>query len=173
MKVHTLLKTIPALLLSLSISGTALAKKKASPSPSPAEAMASPSPSPAAAAAATSPARRGRSPEATAKSMLTRLKNQVGLTADQENKARPIVEKYASDRAAIRGDTTLDSAAKKAKFEALKTQYDKDINAILTPDQQKKLAGAQAANRERLQAAREKRKAAAAGVASPSPTPKH
>jgi Spy/CpxP family protein refolding chaperone len=105
--------------------------------------------------------------------MLTRLKNEVGLTADQEAKAKPIVDKYASDRAVIRDDASLDSAAKRQKFVALKTQYDSDINGVLTPAQQKKLAGAQAQNRERLKAAREKRAAGGTNAApSPSPAPK-
>jgi hypothetical protein len=172
MKVHYLLRTVPALLLSLSIPGMALAKTKAkaSPSPSPEAAVASPSPS-AAAEATTGATKKGRSPETTAKGMLTRLKNQVGLTADQEAKAKPIVEKYASDRAAIRNDASLDSAAKNQKFTALRTQYVSDIKSILTPAQQTKLASAQAANRERLKAGREKRKAGAV-AASPSPSPK-
>jgi Spy/CpxP family protein refolding chaperone len=49
---------------------------------------------------------------------------------------------------------------------ALKTKFDSDINAILTPDQQKKLADAQSANAEKLKAARA---AKAAASASPSP----
>jgi Spy/CpxP family protein refolding chaperone len=91
---------------------------------------------------------------------LTRLKKQVDLTPDQEAKAKPIIDKYVDDRHATNGDRT--------KLPALKTQYDSDINAILTPEQQKKLTAAQAATAEKLKAARAAKKAAAA--ASPSPT---
>jgi Spy/CpxP family protein refolding chaperone len=89
---------------------------------------------------------------------LTRLNNQVSLTPDQEAKAKPIIDKYVDDRHATNGG--------RAKLVALKTQYDSDINAILTPDQQQKLAAAKAATAEKLKAARA---AKAAAAASPSP----
>jgi len=102
-----------------------------------------------------------RSPEAVKAARLTRLDHQVGLTADQNAKAKPIIDKYVDDRLAAKGD--------RAKLGALKTQFDRDINAILTPDQQTKLAAAQSAALEKMKAARAKK--AAAGVsASPSPS---
>jgi hypothetical protein len=91
-------------------------------------------------------------------SRLTRLNNQVGLTADQQAKAKPIIDKYVDDRHATNGD--------RAKLVALKAKYDSDINAILTPDQQQKLAAAQSATAAKLKAARA---AKAAAAASPSP----
>jgi Spy/CpxP family protein refolding chaperone len=91
---------------------------------------------------------------------LTRLKNQVDLTPDQQAKAKPIIDKYVDDRHATNGD--------RKKLPALKTKYDSDINAILTPEQQKKLAAAQSATMEKLKAARAA-KAAAAASASPPP----
>jgi hypothetical protein len=100
------------------------------------------------------------SPDTLKKARLTRLKNQVGLTADQEAKAKPIIDKYVDDREAANGD--------KAKLEALKTKYDSDINAILTPDQQKKLTASKAAAVEKLKAAKA---AKAAASASPSASP--
>jgi hypothetical protein len=92
---------------------------------------------------------------------LARLKNQVGLTPDQEAKAKPIIDKYVDDRHATNGE--------RAKLVALKAKFDSDINAILTPDQQQKLAAAKSATAEKLKAARAA-KAAAAASASPSPT---
>jgi hypothetical protein len=91
---------------------------------------------------------------------LSRLKNQVGLTADQEAKAKPIIDKYVDDRHATNHEG--------AKLVALKAKYDSDINAILTPDQQQKLAAAKAATAEKLKAARAA-KAAAAASSSPAP----
>jgi Spy/CpxP family protein refolding chaperone len=88
---------------------------------------------------------------------LTRLKKQVDLTPDQEAKAKPIIDKYVDDRHATNDRT---------KLPALKTQFDSDINAILTPEQQKKLTVAKAATAEKLKAARA---AKAAAAASPSP----
>jgi hypothetical protein len=72
------------------------------------------------------------------KGMLTALNNQAGLSADQREKAKPIIEKHVTDLQAVKNDTTLDKAAKKAKFLELRQQYVTDINGILTPDQQKK-----------------------------------
>ena len=72
---------------------------------------------------------------------LTRLKRQVDLTPDQEAKAKPIIDKYVDDRHATTDRT---------KLPALKTQFDSDINAILTPEQRKKLTVAQAATAEKL-----------------------
>jgi Spy/CpxP family protein refolding chaperone len=91
---------------------------------------------------------------------LTLLNRQVGLTADQEAKAKPIIDQYVDDRHAPNVD--------RAKLVALKTKFDSDINAILTPEQQKKLAEAKIATAEKLKAARAA-KAAAAASASPSP----
>jgi Spy/CpxP family protein refolding chaperone len=101
------------------------------------------------------------SPDAVKAARLTRLKNQVGLTADQEAKAKPIIDKYVDDRQAANGD--------RAKLVALKTKFDIDINAILTPDQRTKLAQSKKATMEKLKAARAA-KAAAGASSSPSPT---
>ena len=114
---------------------------------------ASPDPSPAPGAAT----KHRLTPDAVKAARLKRLETQVGLTADQEAKVKPIIDQYVDDRQAAK-----DGRAKAA----LKTKFDSDINAILTPDQQKKLAEAQSANMEKMKAAR----AAKAGAgASPSP----
>ncbi len=44
------------------------------------------------------------SPDAVKAARLTRLKNQVTLTADQEAKAKPIINQYVDDRQAANGD---------------------------------------------------------------------
>lgn len=115
---------------------------------------ASPDASPAAGAAA----KHKPSPDAVKAARLTRLKNQVGLTADQEAKVKPIIDQYVDDRLAANGD--------RAKLLPLKTKFDSDINAILTPDQQKKLAESKSASIEKMKAARAKKEAGA----SPSPS---
>jgi hypothetical protein len=81
-------------------------------------------------------------PEAVSKGMLTALNNQAGLSADQQDKAKPIIEKHVADLEAVKNDATLDKAAKRAKVVELRQQYVTDINGILTPDQQKKWAAA-------------------------------
>jgi Spy/CpxP family protein refolding chaperone len=144
MNFKSLPRAVATMLLSATLSAAVLAN------------AASPDPSPAAAATA----KHKPSPDAIKAARLTRLKNQVGLTADQEAKAKPIIDKYVDDRQAANGDH--------AKLVALKTQYDSDINAILTPDQQTKLTAAKSASVEKMKAARAK-KAAAGATSSPSP----
>ena len=60
---------------------------------------------------------------------------------------------------AVKNDTTLDKAAKKAKVVELRQQYVTDINGILTPDQQKKWEASREANKAKVKA-RVKEKAA-------------
>ena len=98
-------------------------------------------------------------PEAVKKGMLTALNNQVGLSADQQDKAKPIIDKHVADLEAVKNDATLDNAAKKAKVVRLRQQYVSDINGVLTPDQQKKWAASKEANKAKVKA-RVKQKAA-------------
>jgi hypothetical protein len=91
-------------------------------------------------------------PEAVSKGMLTALNNQAGLSADQQDKAKPIVEKHVADLEAVKNDATLDKAAKRAKVVELRQQYVTDINGILTPDQQKKWAAARETNKAKVKA---------------------
>ena len=145
MNMNSLLRTIPVILISAAI-GTASAAPKKTADPA------------ASASADETGKKRTVSPETKAKARLTRLKNQVGLTADQETKAKPIIDKYVADREASKGD--------KAKLVSLKTQYDSDIAAILTPAQKTKLSAENAANTAKLKAAH-----AAKAAASPSASP--
>jgi hypothetical protein len=98
-------------------------------------------------------------PEAVSKGMLTGLNNQVSLSADQQDKVKPIIDKYVADLEGVKNDATLDKAAKRAKGVQLRQQYVTDINGILTPDQQKKWAAAREANKAKVKA-RVKQKAA-------------
>lgn len=91
-------------------------------------------------------------PEAVSKGMLTALNNQAGLSADQQEKAKPIIDKHVADLEALKNDTTLDKAAKKAKLVELRQQYVTDINGILTPDQQKKWEASREANKAKIKA---------------------
>ena len=82
MNLKTLLRAVPAILLCITISSAFAAEK--------AKDAASPAASPAAAGAQTA---AKRSPDAIKKARLTVLKKQVDLTADQEAKAKPIIDK--------------------------------------------------------------------------------
>jgi S1-C subfamily serine protease len=72
--------------------------------------------------------------------MLAVLNEQLALTADQQDQAKPIIEKHVAGLEALKNDATLGSADKKAKVAQLRRQYVLDINDILAPDQQKKWA---------------------------------
>ena len=98
-------------------------------------------------------------PEAVSKGMLTALNNQVSLSADQQDKAKPIIDKHVADVEAVKSDTTLDKAAKKAKVVELRKQYVTDINGVLTPDQQKKWEASREANKAKIKAHMKKKAA--------------
>ena len=102
-------------------------------------------------------------PEAVKKGMLTALNNQVGLSADQQDKAKPIIDKHVADLEAVKNDATLDNAAKKAKVVRLRQQYVSDINGVLTPDQQKKWAASKEVNKAKVKARVKQRAAQKAG----------
>jgi periplasmic protein CpxP/Spy len=78
-----------------------------------------------------------KTPE-TADQRLANLKQQVNLTPVQEKKVKPIVEKYVADINANRNDTKATKEEKESKRNALRKQYNDQINAILTPEQQAK-----------------------------------
>jgi Spy/CpxP family protein refolding chaperone len=141
MNLKSLLRAVATMLLGATLS-TALVANAASPDPSPA-------------AGATT--KHKASPDSIKAARLTRLKNQVALTADQETKAKPIIDKYVDDRQAANGNRTT--------LLSLKSKYDSDINAILTPEQQAKLSAAKSATAEKMKAGREKK----AATSSPSP----
>ena len=103
------------------------------------------------------------SPEAVSKGMLTALNNQVSLSADQQEKAKPIIDKHVADLEAVKNDATLDKAAKRAKVVQLRQQYVTDINGVLTPDQQKKWAASREANKAKIKTRVKQRAAQKAG----------
>jgi hypothetical protein len=98
--------------------------------------------------------KRHASPDAIKKRQLSVLKKEAALTADQESKVTPIISKYVDDVVALKNDTSLVGAAKREKRKTLHTQYVNDIDAVLTPDQQKSWAAANTARLERLRSAR-------------------
>jgi Spy/CpxP family protein refolding chaperone len=124
--------------------------------PSITQAKATPTPAPSVA-----PASGKQAPES-ADERLADLKKQVNLTKAQEAKVKPIITKYVSDRDGLSTDKTLSKSDKNSKKEALRKQYNTDINAVLTPDQQQKWA---AAKKEIFQPKQPV-------AASPSPSPK-
>src|SRR5271157_4832015 len=82
---------------------------------------------------------------------LTRLKHDLSLT---DEKAKPLIDTYVNAVHAIKADATLDSRTKRQKFSEARQRYDSDLNGVLNPDQQQKLASLKEERRERLRNAR-------------------
>jgi protein CpxP len=98
-------------------------------------------------------------PEQMAERRLTHLTKTLTLTADQAGKIKPILENSAKEMAKIReekkGDRKAAMMAAKDRMEAT----DKEITALLTPEQQTKFAQQRDKMREKMQDRMEKRKA--------------
>jgi periplasmic protein CpxP/Spy len=85
-----------------------------------------------------------KTPE-TADQRLANLQQEVNLTPAQEKKVKPIIEKYVADLNANRSDTKATKEERETKRNALRKQYNDQINAILTPEQQAKWKSAKRA----------------------------
>jgi Spy/CpxP family protein refolding chaperone len=138
MKSLPLLRVLPVLMLAATVA-TSYAAEKSTPAPPP------------------STTAVPKTPE-TADQRLANLKQQVNLTPAQEKKVKPIIEKYVADINAIRNDTKATKEERDTKRNALRKQYNDQINAILTPEQQAKWKAA--------------KKEIFAKQPSPTPTPK-
>ncbi len=110
---------VGALMVGLSLCGGALTSAHAAP---------------VAGAAKTAKAEKGH------KNHGAKLGEALGLTDAQKAQLKPIMEAQRTQMKAIKADTTLAPKDKKAKMKALKDANDTKINAVLTPDQQKKWA---------------------------------
>ena len=73
-----------------------------------------------------------------------KMMQSLNLTDAQKAKLKPIMEAQRNQMKTLRADTTLDPKAKKAKMKAMRASMEKQVNAILTPDQQKKMAAMKA-----------------------------
>ena len=69
-----------------------------------------------------------------------KMMKDLNLTDAQKAKLKPIMESMRDQMKAMRADTTTSREDKMAKMKAMRAANEKKINAILTPDQQKKLA---------------------------------
>jgi Spy/CpxP family protein refolding chaperone len=97
---------------------------------------------------------RARNPESIKRAKLTRLKKDVGLNDQQVQSVMPIIDTYVTAVQNVKNDASIDSHTKRSKLAELRKRYDTDIDAILTPEQQQKLASIKAERRARLRGAR-------------------
>lgn len=70
--------------------------------------------------------------------LLDRLTKQLNLTGDQQTKLKPIIEEEEKQMDAVRKDNTLSAQARRDKITQIRLMTKPQIEAILTPDQQKK-----------------------------------
>jgi len=75
--------------------------------------------------------------------MVERLTKELDLTADQQTKVKDILTKRAADMKTLREDQSTAPEDKRAKSRDIQEASNKAINAVLTPDQQKKYADMQ------------------------------
>ena len=112
------------------------------------------SPAPAQSIGAPAKAKRRASPEAIKRAKLTNLRKDVSLTAEEETKVKPIIDRFVDAVQAARHDPSLDSRARRQQLATLRQQYNTELDAVLTPDQQQKLASLKAQRLARLRAGR-------------------
>jgi hypothetical protein len=100
------------------------------------------------------PAKRSVNPESIKRAKLTRLRKDVALTEEQTTKVKPLIDTYVNDLQAVKSDVSLDSRTKRQKLSELRHKYDTDLDGVLNPEQQQKLAAIKEERRARLRAAR-------------------
>ncbi len=94
----------------------------------------------------------------------------LNLTDAQKAKLKPIMEAQRDKMMAMRDDTTLDRKAKMTKMKAMRAETEKKVNAILTPDQRKKMADMKAKMKaERIAGGKEGGKGKRGGPQAPAP----
>jgi len=120
---------------------------------------------------ATTKARRTVDPESIKRAKLTRLKHDIALSEEQAEKAKPLIDAYVNDVQTIKTNAALDSRTKRQKVAEARQRYDSDLNGVLSPEQQQKLASLKEERRERLQRARAARSDSSSGQSAPSAAP--
>ena len=113
-------------------------------------------------------AKRTVNPESIKRAKLTRLKHDVSLTDEQAEKVKPLIDTYVNSVQAIKADATLDSRTKRQKFSEVRQRYDSDLDGVLNPDQQQKLASLKQARREKLRNARAGKSDSPTGSTAPA-----
>jgi hypothetical protein len=111
---------------------------------------------PAESIGAPAPAKTKRrvSPEAIKRAKLTNLRKDVSLSAEEETKVKPIIDRFVDAVQAARHDPSLDSRTRRQQLATLREQYNTELDAVLTSDQQQKLASLKAQRLARLRAGR-------------------
>ena len=105
--------------------------------------------------------KRSFNAESIKRAKLTRLRKDVALTDDQATKVKPMIDAYVNEMQAIKTDASVDSRTKRQKFSEVRQKYDSDLDGVLNPEQQQKLASLKEERRAKLRAARASKSSAA------------
>ena len=105
--------------------------------------------------------KRSFNAESIKRAKLTRLRKDVALTDDQATKVKPMIDAYVNEMQAIKTDASLDSRTKRQKSSEVRQKYDSDLDGVLNPEQQQKLASLKEERRAKLRAARASKSSAA------------
>lgn len=70
--------------------------------------------------------------------MLNRMEVNLGLSAEQKEKIRPILQDETKEMEAVRNDTTLTRIQKREKMREIRDRYHEKIGEQLTPEQRQK-----------------------------------
>jgi len=76
---------------------------------------------------------------------LQKLSSELNLSEDQKAKIKPILQNEVGQAKTVHDDSSLSAADKQAKMQDIHASAQSQMNEILTPDQQKKLAAMKAA----------------------------
>ena len=117
------------------------------------------------------PAKRSVNPESVKRAKLTRLRKDVALTDEQATKIKPLIDASVNDMQAIKSDASLDSRTKRQKLSEVRHKYDSDLDGVLNPEQQQKLASIKEERRARLRAARTSKSSAPLEPSGPMGAP--
>ena len=89
------------------------------------------------------PAKHGRAnPDKMKQRQLERLQKIAQVTPDQQTKITPVISNFVDQLVAVRNDSSLQPEEKKAKQKELRKQYNRQLSALLTPEQKQALRNA-------------------------------
>lgn len=84
------------------------------------------------------------------------MAKQLGLSKDQKTQLKPIRRTAKDQMKAVKADTTLSKTERKSRMKAIRADRNSKMNAVLTSEQQQKLATIRADKRAQKLAAKGK-----------------
>lgn len=82
---------------------------------------------------------------------LQKMATQLNLTDDQKDKIKPLLQEQFQQLKTVHDDTSLSPDQKQAKAKEIHQTYHSQIQAVLTPEQQKKFAAMKEQKKKEMQ----------------------